>query len=85
VVFAIAGEAEPAAFAPAPVHVVRWGEIGRLFKLAEEAGCREAIFIGSIAKRPDYRALVPDLGAVKLIPRILTLMTERDGALLAGS
>ena len=46
VVFAIAGEAEPAAFAPAPVHVVRWGEIGRLFRLTEESGCREAVLIG---------------------------------------
>ena len=33
VVFAIAGEAEPESFAPAPVHVMRWGEIGRLFRL----------------------------------------------------
>ena len=76
VVFAIAGEAEPGAFAPAPVHVVRWGEIGRLFRLTEENGCREAVLIGSISQRPDYRTLRPDFGAMKLIPRILKLMTR---------
>jgi DUF1009 family protein len=84
VVFAIAGEADPDAFAPAPVHVVRWGEIGRLFRLAEENGCREAVLIGSIRNRPDYRALRPDFRAVKLIPRILKLMSGRDASLLAG-
>ena len=40
--------------------------------------------IGSIRNRPDYRTLRPDFGAVKLIPRILKLMSERDGGLLAG-
>lgn len=84
VVFAIAGEAEPESFAPAPVHTVRWGEIGRLFRLTEENGCREAVLIGSISRRPDYRALRPDFGTVKLIPRILRLMSGRDGDLLAG-
>lgn len=84
VVFAIAGEAEPSAFQPSPVHVVRWGEIGRMFRLTEEAGCREAVFIGSIVHRPDFRALSPDLGTVKLIPRIIQLMSGRDGSLLDG-
>ncbi len=84
IVFAIAGEAEPGDFAPAPVHTVRWGEIGRLFRLTEEKGCREAVFVGSISRRPDYRALRPDLGTMKLIPRILKLMSRRDNDLLSG-
>ena len=84
IVFAIAGEAEPQAFGPSPVHVVRWGEIGRMFRLAEEAGCREAVFIGSILHRPDFRALKPDLGTMKLIPQIIKLMSSGDGNLLDG-
>jgi DUF1009 family protein len=84
VVFAIAGEAQADSFAPAPVHVLRWGEIGRLFRLTEENGCREAVLIGSITRRPDYRTIRPDLGAMKLIPRIVELMAGRDGGLLAG-
>jgi DUF1009 family protein len=84
IVFLIAGEAEPEAFAPAPVHVMRWGEIGRLFRLIEENDCREAVLIGSVTHRPDYRLVKPDLGAVKLIPRILKLMSGRDGTLMDG-
>lgn len=84
VVFAIAGEAEPSMFAPAPVHVVRWGEIGRLFRLTEESGCREAVLIGSIGQRPDYRSLRLDLGAIRLVPRILQLMSRGDNTLLSG-
>jgi DUF1009 family protein len=52
--------------------------------LIEENGCHEAVLIGSIGNRPDYRTLRPDFGAVKLIPRILKLMSARDGSLLAG-
>jgi DUF1009 family protein len=84
VVFAIAGEAEPEGFAPAPVHVVRWGEIGRLFRLTEANGCREAVLIGSISRRPDYTNIRPDFGAVRLVPRILKLLGARDASLLDG-
>jgi DUF1009 family protein len=84
IVFAVSGEAEPQAFAPAPVHVMRWGDIGKLFRLTEENHCREAVLIGSISHRPDYRTLLPDFGAVKLVPRILQLMAARDGTLLEG-
>jgi len=84
IVIAIAGEAEPAGFAPFPVHPLHWGEIGRLFRLLEESGCREAVLIGGILKRPDFRAIRPDLGAVKLIPRILRLMRGGDNGLLRG-
>jgi DUF1009 family protein len=84
VVFAIAGEADPEAFDTHPVHVLRWGEIGRLFRLLEKSGCREAAFIGSIVQRPDFRNVRPDFGAVKLIPRILQLVKAGDDGLLAG-
>jgi DUF1009 family protein len=84
VVFAIAGEAVPENFAPALVHVMQWGEIGKLFRLAREARCDEAVLIGSISHRPDYRSIRPDLGAIKLIPRLLRLMSGGDGNLLDG-
>jgi DUF1009 family protein len=64
--------------------VVRWGEIGRLFRLMDQAGCQEAVLIGTVTRRPDYRTVWPDLGTLKLIPRILRLMHGRDGGLLAG-
>jgi UDP-2,3-diacylglucosamine hydrolase len=84
IVLALAGEAEPADFGPVPVHTIRWGEIGRMLRLLAENRCDEVVLIGSILHRPDYRMIRPDFGAVKLIPRILRLMMERDGSVLAG-
>jgi DUF1009 family protein len=84
IVFAIEGEAAPADFAAGRVHVIRWGQIGRLFKLIAEAACDEAVFIGSISRRPDFTAMRPDLGAMKFIPRVLQLMRGGDDSLLAG-
>src|SRR5687767_713755 len=83
VVFAIDGEAEAASFTGVAVHVIRWGEIGRFFRLAHAAGCRHAVFIGA-TRRPDFKAIRPDLGTLKLIPRILQLMRGGDNRLLAG-
>lgn len=84
IIFAIAGEADATAFGSLPVHVMRWGEVGRLFRVAAHAGCKEAVFIGAIASRPDYRTIRPDLEALKLVPRILQLMRAGDDGLLSG-
>jgi DUF1009 family protein len=84
VIFAIAGEAGAAAFPGAKVQILKWGEIGRMFRLAAEAGCTEAVLVGSITRRPDFTNVRPDLGAVRLIPRILNLMRKSDNALLVG-
>lgn len=84
VVFAIAGEADPEAFGGAPVHVLRWGEIGRLFRVIEEEACREAVFVGAVHARPSYQTLMPDLGAMRLMPRILKLLRGGDDSLLSG-
>jgi DUF1009 family protein len=85
VVFAIAGEADADAFGGFPVHAVRWGDIGRMFRLAAEARCGEAVFIGSIKNRPDFRSIRPDLGGLKLLPRILQLLRAGDDGLLKGA
>lgn len=85
VIFAIAGEADREGFGSLPIHVIRWGEVGRLFRLAKEAGCREAVFIGGIANRPDYRSIWPDFGAVMLIPRILQILRGGDDSVLSGA
>ncbi len=45
VVLTIAREADPNAFDPCPVYVVGWGEIGRMFRLMEEAACRDVVLI----------------------------------------
>lgn len=82
VVVAIAGEADPDAFPDTDVHVLHWGEVGRLTRLLNETGCREAVFAGTIARRPELGSLRPDLGALKLLPRILGLMGGGDDRVL---
>lgn len=83
VIFAIGGEGDPAAFAPMPVHVLRWGELGRLLSLAGGAGCREAVFVGAVS-RPDMKNIRPDLGGLKFVPRIVKLLSQGDNSLLDG-
>lgn len=84
VVFAIAGEADPAAFASFPVHVFRWGQLGSLLSAAQESACREAVFIGTVSERPDIAKVRPDVSSLKFIPRMLKLITQGDHSLLDG-
>jgi DUF1009 family protein len=84
IVFAIVGEADPGGFHGAPVHPVRIGEIGRILRLIRNAGCKEAVFIGSISRRPALKAIRPDAATLKLVPRILRLLGKGDATLLAG-
>ena len=83
VIFPIAGEADIADFAGFTAHEYRWGEIGGLFRLILGAGCREAVFIGGIARRPDFRAILPDLGGLVLLPRILKALRRGDDGVLS--
>jgi DUF1009 family protein len=84
IVFAIAGEGDPAAFGSLPVNVLRWGEFGRLLSLVRKANCREAVFIGTISARPDLASIRPDLGALRHLPRVLKLIGSGDHSLLEG-
>ena len=83
-VLAIAGEADPAAFAGMPVHTLRWGEVGRLWRLLDEHRCREAIFIGGVSGRPELRSIKFDMGGIALLPRLAKLVRGGDDALLSG-
>ncbi len=83
VIFPIAGEANIADFAGFTAHECRWGEIGGLFRMIHDAGCKEAVVIGGIAKRPDFRAIRPDFGALALLPRILKALRRGDDGVLS--
>jgi DUF1009 family protein len=84
VVFALAGEAEPADFPDSTCFPIKWGEVGKLLRLIKEKGCRQMVMIGAVRKRPDYTAIRPDMGAVRLIPRILKIMRGGDDSVLQG-
>jgi DUF1009 family protein len=83
VIFPIAGEADVADFGGFTAHEYRWGEIGGLFRLMNGAGCEQAVLIGGVTKRPDFKAIRPDFGALVLLPRILKLLRRGDDSALS--
>ncbi|MCV6602876.1 MAG: UDP-2,3-diacylglucosamine diphosphatase LpxI [Cohaesibacter sp.] len=84
ILFGLAGEADRA-IEVHPHYWLKWGEIGRMFKLFEQHGIRHLLCIGSVTKRPDFKSIRLDLGAVKALPEILRIMSSGgDEGVLGG-
>ena len=83
VLFPLRGWADPAAIARYPHHWIGLAQIVRLQRLARQEGCRELVFIGAVL-RPSPRQLRPDLGTLRLLPRIVRLFWGGDDNLLTG-
>ncbi len=82
--FGLVGEADDR-ISGHPHTWLKWGEIGRLFKLLEQMQIRDVLFIGSITSRPDFKSVRLDFGAVKALPEILKIMAGGgDEGVLAG-
>jgi len=58
-----------------------FGEVGKIFAAFADHGVTEAVMIGPV-RRPDFRALVPDVQGLKLLPRIAAAAMRGDDALL---
>ncbi|MXN67011.1 UDP-2,3-diacylglucosamine diphosphatase LpxI [Stappia sp. GBMRC 2046] len=80
-VVGIKGEADPALEQYQPVEL-GWGQIGKLFDTLKRARCRDVVLIGSVTKRPDFRAVAGDLGTIRRLPRILSALKGGDDSLL---
>jgi DUF1009 family protein len=83
VLFPLRGWADPAAIARYPHHWIGLAQIVRLQRLARGEGCKDMVFIGAV-QRPSPRQLRPDLGTLRLLPRIVRLFRGGDDHLLAG-
>lgn len=81
VLIAIRGEADPGIEAFNP-HWLEWGQIGRFFDILKANGCKELVLIGSISKRPDFKAVAPDFGTIKRLPRIIAALVGGDDSIL---
>jgi DUF1009 family protein len=77
----IAGEAD-AGIAAFPHVSLKWGQLGRLQRLAAEIGARDVVMVGTVTKRPDFRSLSVDPATLKLIPRILKSVVGGDDTVL---
>ena len=64
-----------------PGAVVGLGEIGKLFALLKDAGCKDVLFAG-IVKRPNFKDLKLDLRGAALLPKVLAEAGKGDDALL---
>ena len=82
-IVAIDGEADPG-IAAYPHEVLKWGQIGRMQSVFAEHGVKELVMIGNIRVRPDFSKFKLDLGAIRVIPRVLALLTNGDADLLSG-
>jgi hypothetical protein len=76
------GEADPAIEAY-PHDWMKWGEIGKMFAILKREQCRDLVLIGKVT-RPDVRNLSIDLGALKILPFLLTLGTGGDDKVLSS-
>ncbi len=61
---------------------VKWGQIGRIFKTLKKAQCKDVVFIGSVT-RPDMKEIRFDLGAIKILPFLFSLMVGGDDSILS--
>ena len=66
-----------------PHEMVKWGQLGRIVHLLESQRFRELVLIGTVHKRPDFRHMGVDLGAVRLLPEILSLLVGGDDSVLS--
>ena len=83
-VVGIAGEADLTGLSTGiETAEVGWGQVGTLMRTLTDFGTQKLVIIGSISKRPDYRSLKLDWGAVQMLPRILnTVLSGGDTTVL---
>lgn len=74
------GEADPG-IAEYPHSWVKLGEVGKLFGILKTNDCRELVIIGGVS-RPDLANVRFDLGAIKILPFLLSLTIGGDDKVL---
>ena len=79
--FAIAGEADEAV-ADFPHEWIKLGELGKLFRVMEQKNCRDLVIVGRVA-RPRFKDIQFDLGAIRVLPRVIGMLAGGDDHLLS--
>lgn len=62
---------------------VKLGQVGKLFATFQEHDCTDVVIIGSV-RRPDLRQIRIDLGGIRSLPLILSILTGGDDAILTS-
>jgi DUF1009 family protein len=83
VLIAIRGWAQADRVAAYPHHWIWLGQFGAACRHARAEGCRDTVFIGTLARPPLWR-LSFDLGTLRALPRIFAAYRGGDNHLLSG-
>jgi DUF1009 family protein len=83
VVFALKGVCDPESAARFRHHWISIGQFGKLCRLLRDEGCRQLAFIGTLV-RPALSEIRMDLGALRVLPRVLPAFRGGDDHLLSG-
>src|SRR3974390_683395 len=83
VLFPLRGAANAADFERRPHHWLYLGQGGKFERLANAAGCRDVVFIGSIV-RPALWQIRPDFEVLRALPRVIAAFRGGDDHLLTN-
>jgi DUF1009 family protein len=83
VMFGLQGWADEATVERYAHHWIAVGQIGRFFRLAHAAQCRDVLMIGTLL-RPPLRQLRLDWETIRMMPRIVAAFRGGDDRLLGG-
>lgn len=83
VLFALRGWADPERVARYRHHWGALGQFGRMCRLARTEGCRDIVFIGTIARPPLWRVRF-DWGTLRVLPSVVAAYRGGDNHLLSG-
>lgn len=83
VIFALKGACDPAGVARFRHHWISVGQIGRATRLFRSEGCRNLIFIGSLA-RPALSDIRLDWGTLRVMGSVVAAFRGGDDHLLSG-
>jgi UDP-2,3-diacylglucosamine hydrolase len=83
VIFALKGSCDPAQVARFRHHWISVGQIGKATKLLRSEGCRDLIFIGSLA-RPALSDIRLDWGTLRVMGNVVSAFRGGDDHLLSG-
>ena len=83
VIFALKGTCDPAGVARFRHHWISVGQIGKATRLLRSEGCRDLIFIGSLA-RPALSDIRLDWGTLRVMSMIVAAFRGGDDHLLSG-
>jgi len=83
-VVGIKGEADDS-ISEFPHDWFQWGQLGHLEKILSSHGKGDVVLIGGVKTRPDFKRLKLDLGAVRMLPTLVSLMANGDNTVLIGA